>query len=406
MQTPEISTTANGMRVATLSMPWLETVSLGIWVDAGARHEAEAENGIAHFLEHMAFKGTSRRSARDIAEAFDAIGGNSNAYTAMEQTAYHAKVLKEDVGTAVDILSDILVDSQFPQDELERERLVVLQEIAMQQDTPDDLVYDYFCATAYPGQPMGRSILGPPERVSRFERADLHHYIARHYGAERMILAAAGNLEHTHLVRLAEEHLARIPSGKPLPAVETARYVGGETRVTMDFEQTQVILGFPACTALDPDIRTFQLLALMLGGGMSSRLFQEVREKRGLAYNIGCFLSPMQDTGMFAIAAATAPQDTETLLAVVREELERFGRTVTPEELRRAKAQARASLLMGEESPSGQVENLARHLFTHGEAIPMERILADIHAVEIDRIRTVIDRLLGCETPTLAVLGR
>ena len=293
----EITTLANGLRVATATMTNVQTASVGVWVDAGARHETPEINGVAHMLEHMAFKGTHQRSARGIAEAIENVGGQLNAYTSREQTAYYARVLADDVPLAVDLLADILQHSVFDEEELARERGVVVQEIGQVNDTPDDLVFDQFQETAFPGQALGRSILGPPEVVAAMPRTTLVDYMARHYGPKRMVLAAAGKIEHERVVDLGERLFRELPAAGDDQG-EPAEYRGGERREERDLEQAHLLLGLPAFAYTDDDFYALQVLSAMLGGGMSSRLFQEVRENRGLAYSIFSFASCYRDTGL------------------------------------------------------------------------------------------------------------
>ena len=272
----QTSRLANGLRVVSDPVDHVETASIGLWVDVGARCESEETNGMSHLLEHMAFKGTERRSARDIAEEIEAVGGHLNAYTSRETTAYYAKVMKEDVPLALDLLADILQHSTFDPEELERERAVVIQEIAQVNDTPDDLVFDRFQETAYPDQPLGRSILGPPERVGSYSRDALAAYMAAQYRAARMVLAGSGRIDHDGLVAAAEEAFTALPEG-PTAAPAAAVYGGGDCRVPRDLEQAHVVVGFDGLAYDDDDLYALQVLSTLLGGGMSSRLFQEIR---------------------------------------------------------------------------------------------------------------------------------
>ena len=308
-----LSTLSNGLRIATDRIDTVDTVSLGLWVDVGTRHEPAEVNGVAHFLEHMAFKGTERRSALVIAEEIEAVGGQLNAYTSRESTAYYAKVLKEDLPLAVDILADILQHSTFASAELERERTVILQEIGQANDTPDDIVFDHFQECAYPEQAMGRPVLGRPEIIRRLDRDAVVAYQRDHYGAERMVLAAAGNLEHDRLGDLAEKLLADLPAKRAVET-EVARYTGGDRREPRDLEQLHLVLGFPGPSLAEPDFYTASVLSTALGGGMSSRLFQEIREKRGLVYAIHSFVHGYRDSGLFGIYAGTGESEAAELV--------------------------------------------------------------------------------------------
>jgi predicted Zn-dependent peptidase len=393
----------SGLTVVSERMPRVETVSIGAYVDAGTRHEATVENGVSHFLEHMAFKGTARRDAAAIAREIENVGGHLNAYTSRENTAFYAKVLKEDLPLAADIIGDILCHSAFVPEELERERGVILQEIGQANDTPDDIVFDHFQSTAFAAQAMGRPVLGTEATITAMGREALTGYMRRHYGPRRMVLAAAGAVEHEALLRLAEEHFATLPPAADA-AAEPARYTGGEYREERDLDQVHLVLGFPSVCATDPLHTSTQVLSTLLGGGMSSRLFQEIREKRGLVYSIYSFASPFQDTGLLAIYAGTGEDQAEELVPVTLEELRRVQSDVTEEELARAKAQLRASLLMSLESTGSRCEGLARQLQVHGRVIPVEETKARIAAVTVEQVQAAAARAFRAK-PTLTALG-
>jgi predicted Zn-dependent peptidase len=398
-----LATLSNGLRIVTDRIDTVATVSLGLWVDVGTRHEPARINGVAHFLEHMAFKGTKRRSALAIAEEIEAVGGHLNAYTSRESTAYYAKVLKEDVGLALDILSDILQHSTFEPDELERERTVILQEIGQANDTPDDIIFDYFQECAFPGQAMGRPVLGSPEIIRKLSRKSVVSYLRDHYGASRMVLSAAGNLDHERLVALADKLLSGMPAERAV-TTEPARYVGGEHRQDRDLEQLHLVLGFAGINLADPDYYAASVLSTAFGGGMSSRLFQEVREKRGLAYAIYSFAHSYRDGGIFGIYAGTGEDEAAELLPVLCDEAGKLGDGFAPAELGRAKAQMKAGLLMSLESTSARCEQMAQHMLIHGTPFDPQEIVRRIDAVDDDAIRRVVDRWRSA-APTLAALG-
>jgi predicted Zn-dependent peptidase len=393
----------NGLTVVSEMMPRVETVSIGAYVNAGTRHEAAAENGVSHFLEHMAFKGTEKRDAAAIAREIENVGGHLNAYTSRENTAYYAKVLKEDLGLAADILGDILTHSAFVPEELERERGVILQEIGQANDTPDDIIFDHFQSTAYATQAMGRPVLGTEDTIKAMSREALTGYMRRHYGPQRMVVAAAGALEHEALLDLVRQHFADLPSAEEA-AMEAARYTGGEFREERDLDQVHLVLGFPSVSATDPLHTPTQLLSTLLGGGMSSRLFQEIREKRGLVYSIYSFASPFQDGGVFAVYAGTGEDQAEELVPVALEELRKVQHDVTEDELNRAKAQLRASLLMSLESTGSRCEQLARQLQVYGRIIPVEETKARIAGVTVEQVQAAAARMFRA-APTLAALG-
>lgn len=400
----EITTLANGLRVVTNAMPGLKTIACGVWVDVGARYELPEVNGVAHMLEHMAFKGTRRRSAQAIAEEIEDVGGHLNAYTSREQTAYYARVLGDDLPLAIDMIADILRNSVIDAGELARERTVVLQEIGQVNDTPDDLVFDLFQETAFPGQPLGRSILGPVEIVRSMSRESLLSYMGQHYSPDRMVLAVAGQLDHAAVVELATAQFGDMEA-RPGHGFEPARYEGGEMRAERDLEQAHVILGFPAFSYRDDDFYALQVFSSLLGGGMSSRLFQEIRERRGLAYSIFSFLSCYRDGGTLGIYAGTGEDETAELLPVVGDEILRFVERVDDAEIRRGRAQLKTSQMMALESPSAVAEDMARQLIAFGRVIPTEEVLEKIDAVDQAALRRVGERLLAGGRPTLTGLG-
>jgi predicted Zn-dependent peptidase len=393
----------SGLTVVTEQMARVETVSLGAYVGTGTRNETEAENGVSHFLEHMAFKGTERRSAAQIAEEIEAVGGHINAYTAREQTAYYVKVLKEDTALAADIIGDILTHSTFEPEELERERGVILQEIGQAHDTPDDIIFDHFQEAAFPAQPMGRPVLGTEERIRDMPRRTLTDYMRRHYAASNIVVAAAGALEHERILDLVQAHFADLPSATAAPP-DTSHYRGGEFREGRDLDQVHIVLGFPSVAYADPDYYPTLLLSTLLGGGMSSRLFQEIREKRGLVYSIYSFSAPYMDTGLFGIYAGTGESEAEELVPVTLAELRKVQNEVGEAELARARAQVKASLLMSLESTGSRCEQLARQLQVFGRVIPTEETVAKLVAVTPEQVSRAAARLFRA-APTLAAMG-
>lgn len=394
---------ANGLTVVTDSMETVETVSVGTWVEVGTRDEHPDVNGVSHLLEHMAFKGTARRDAYAIAAEIEAVGGHLNAYTSREHTAYYAKVLKDDVPLAIDLLGDILQHSVMDEDELAREQAVILQEIHQAHDTPDDIVFDHFQETAYHDQAMGRPVLGRPDVVKGMDRDRVRDYMQGHYSAERMIVAAAGNLEHDTFVRLVEDTFDALPAHAETER-EPARYDGGDFRESRELEQVHVVLGAQGIAFDDEGFYTASVLSTILGGGMSSRLFQEIREKRGLAYSIYSFLSCYKDSGIFGVYAGTGADEAKGLLTLVIDEIEKVQDSVTEEELNRARAQLKSSILMSLESTSSRCEQLARQLMVFGRTIPTEEIVGHVDAVDCDAVSSVARRVFK-GTPTVAAIG-
>ncbi len=342
--TLRLTTLPNGFRIVTEHMPGLKSASVGIWVTAGGRHERVEQNGIAHFLEHMAFKGTARRSALQIAEAIEDVGGYINAYTSREMTAYYARVLQDDVALAVDVIADIVLNPAFDPREIETERHVILQEIGQALDTPDDIIFDWLQEASYPDQSFGRTILGPAERVAGFSREDLTRFVAEHYGPDQMILSAAGGVDHDRIVVQATEifgGLARVGNG----VIQPAAFLGGERREVKDLEQVHFALAFEAPGYRAPDVYAAQVYATALGGGMSSRLFQKIREERGLCYSIFAQSGAYEDTGQITLYAGTSQEEIGELTQITLEELKRSAEDMTPAEVNRARAQLKAGLL-------------------------------------------------------------
>jgi predicted Zn-dependent peptidase len=351
----------------------------------------------------MAFKGTRRRNAREIAEAIESVGGLLNAYTGREQTAYYAKMLSPDMPLAIDVLADILQDSIYDEAELERERAVVLQEIGQAEDTPDDIIFDHFQETAFPDQPMGWPTLGRAEIIGSLPREVVAHYLESRYRPGQMIVAAAGRIDHERLVDLAARLLDRLPTGAE-PTTEKAAYRGGEHREDRDLEQVNVVLGFSGVSYHDSDYYAAAVLSQLLGGGMSSRLFQEVREKRGLVYSIHTFSSSYSDAGLFGVYAGTGEKEAAEMMPVICDEVLKVADTLSEEEVKRAAAQLKAGTLMSREGTSSRCEQLASQLLLYDRPIPAEEIVVKIEAVGPADVARVAKRIFA-SSPTLASLG-
>jgi predicted Zn-dependent peptidase len=402
--TVELHTLRNGLRIVTEHMPGLESAALGVWVSAGGRHETADQNGVAHFLEHMAFKGTRRRSALQIAEEIEDVGGYINAYTSREVTAYYARVLKDDVALALDLIADIVLNPVFDPREIEVERGVILQEIGQAADTPDDIIFDWLQEEAYPGQPLGRTILGPSERVRAFDRADFDRFVAQHYGPGQLILSAAGAVDHDEIVRLAEAAFGHLPPSSPM-VPQPGRFAGGERREIKTLEQAHFTLALEAPGYRSDDIYTAQIYATALGGGMSSRLFQEIREKRGLCYTIYAQVGSYDDTGMLTIYAGTSAEELPDLVGLTIDELRRSTEDMTEAELARARAQMKAGLLMGLESPSSRAERLARLVAIWNRVPPLEETVARIDGVTLAGLRDHAGALVTSGRAAMALYG-
>ena len=400
----EVTRLASGLSVVTDRMPHLQSATLGIWVGAGSRNEKTDEHGISHLLEHMAFKGTRRRSARQIAEEIEAVGGDLNAATSVESTAYYARVLKADVPLALDVLSDILSEPTFDPEELRREQNVIVQEIGATEDAPDDLVFERLHETAFPEQPVGRSILGTPETVRSFNSARLRGYLERNYRAPGMLVAAAGAIEHKRIVAEAEKRFASFV-GPSVPVPEPAHFGGGTTVETRDLEQVHIALALQGLAVRDEQLYSLQVFTNVLGGGMSSRLFQEAREKRGLCYAIHAFHMPYSDTGLFALYAGTDEADASELMRVVIDQLAIATETLNDTEVARAKAQMKAGLLMALESSEARLGQIARQMLAYGRPIPLDEIVAKVDAVTVTSARAAGRALIGRGRPAIAALG-
>ena len=396
---------SNGFQVVTEHMPSLQSASIGIWIKAGGRHERTEENGVAHFLEHLAFKGTTTRSALQIAELIEDVGGYINAYTSREVTAYYTRVLKEDVALSINLLFDILQNSIFDEKEIEVERGVILQEIGQSLDTPDDVIFDWLQDICYPEQALGRTILGPAERVQNFSRNNFLEFIAEHYHPERMILAAAGGIDHEAIVRLAEKTFGTLPQQAAPEHFGVAKFCGGEMRKEKPLEQAHVALAFEGPSYRDDDIYTAQIYSVALGGGMSSRLFQEIREKRGLCYTIFAQASAFSDSGMITVYAGTSGAQLPELLKLTFAELGRAANDLSVSELERARAQMKAGMLMGLESASNRAERLARQIQVWGYVPDLEEIVAKIENVTLDRLQSFAEHTVLHAPTSLALYG-
>ena len=377
----ETSTLASGLRVVTRHMPHATTISVGVWVAAGARDELAHEQGIAHMLEHMAFKGTTKRDAQMIATEVENVGGYMNAHTSREETAYYLRLLPEHLDLGIDILADVLTNSTLPEHEIERERGVIVQEIGQSLDTPDDLVFDLFAKSCFDGHTLARPILGTVESVSGFSQADLRAFLSRYYGAGQMLVCAAGAITHKTLASRIEDCLGQLAiaeAAKRTPAIGQ----GGRHILTRQLEQAHVVFGLPAVVNSMADRFALMALSTLYGGGMSSRLFQQVREKRGLCYSIFSFASLNSDGGTFGVYSGTSAEDVDEMLTVAAAELAAIASAVVDDEVTRAKSQLRASLLMSRVSVSSGAEALARKIMIFGRPQPDNELLVAIDGVD------------------------
>jgi predicted Zn-dependent peptidase len=397
---------ANGLRIATDKMSEIESASINITVRVGSRYESKEINGVSHFLEHMAFKGTAKRTARQIAEEFDAIGGYFNAYTGRESTVYNVKLLKNDVSVGIDILADILQNSSFSEEEMGKELGVILQEIAQTNDTPDDIIFDLFQEAAFKSQSLGRSILGDEQTISTFNSDTLRSYVDSHYRAPNIVISCVGNIEHEELANQISDLFGGL---KPVydKQIEAGSYVGGKILHDKDLEQVQLLIGFDGVSYNNrEDFYVAQVASSIIGGGMSSRLFQEVRENRGLAYSVGSFNAGYSDCGLFGIYAATSDKQVNELYEVIFAELDKASRDITSEELTRSKNQLKASILMSKESSSYRADELARNMAFYNRQISFDELIAKIDAIDKQQIELLIKKIITSPNPTIAAMGK
>ena len=399
-----LTTLSNGFRIVTEPMPGLASAAVGIWINAGARHERADQNGIAHFLEHMAFKGTARRTALQIAEEIEDVGGYINAYTSREMTAYYARVLEADVPLALDVIADIVLNPAFEAREIEVERHVILQEIGQAMDTPDDVIFDWLQEACYPDQPLGRPILGPSERIAAYKARDLKGFVAAHYGPGQMILAASGAVHHDTLVALAETLFGHLPA-LILPVPAAARFHRNERREVKDLEQAHIALAFEGPSFRDDDLFTAQIYSSVLGGGMSSRLFQKLREERGLCYTTFAQAGAHDDTGSITIYAGTGAEDLADLANLTIDELRRATNDLTEAEVARARTQMKAGLLMGLESPSSRAERLSRLLAVWDRVPSLSETIEKIDAVDLPTLRAYAEKIVTEGQVSMALYG-
>lgn len=407
MSRPDIKLTTlpNGLRVITDIVPSVESVAVGVWAGVGTRNEDMSINGAAHMVEHMLFKGTKKRNSREIVEAIENVGGHMNAYTGREVTSYHIHLLKEDLPLALDVLADMVQCSVMPEAEIEQERGVILQEIGMCNDTPDDIIFDHYFESAYPKQALGAPILGTAQIVAKMQRETLMDYVKSFYSPTRLVVCACGNLEHDDFVNRVEKLFSFLPKGSDDDNKKPASYKGDtQHRSERELEQSHIILGFQGVSRLDEDYYAAQLLSSLFGGGMSSRLFQEVREKRGLVYSIYSFHSAYSDDGQFGVYAGTGPDKLQELVPVICDQILKLGETIEQEEIKRAKAQLRSNVLIAGESMMNRADQNAKSLLMHGKLRSYQEIIQAINDVDIKQLCSLSQKIFS-SNPTLVALG-
>ncbi|MDR1390860.1 MAG: insulinase family protein [Holosporales bacterium] len=393
----------NGLSVVTDGIESFQTVSLGMFVNVGSVNENEKQGGISHFLEHMAFKGTSKRSALQISHAIESVGGFINAYTSKEVTAFHVKVLKDNVDLAIDIVTDIVQNSTFDEIEFEKERGVIIQEIHQLNDAPDDLVFDMFQEKCFDNERLGTQILGSEEDILSFKPENIREYLDTQYSTNSMVLSASGNLDHDEFCRLVDESTPKMRAFET-DVVEKQTYKGGFIFKKKELEQTHLVIGFEGMSHTHENKFDLCAMSTILGGGMSSRLFQEIREKRGWVYSISSFISNYRDTGIFGVYAACEDSKAREVIEVIKDEFEKSKFDIKEEELNKAKIQLKASLLMGLESSSARMERLANQYLLQGRLNSLDQISEKIEAISLASLKCVVEKVFASK-PTLAVIG-
>ena len=389
-----LTTLPSGLRVASRTMPGVETAAVGLYCDAGSRHEPAALNGIAHLYEHMVFKGAGGRSAREISEAIEDVGGDLNACTERDGTSFTATVMAEHVPLGVELIADMILRPRFTKEELEREKDVVLQELGEARDTPNDIIFDELWEAAFADQPLGRPVLGEEASVGRVTVSDLHDWRLGHYRSGALTLVGAGRVDHEALVALAETHLGGLPEGE-IAAPEPATYTGGARLGRAPSEQAHLALAFPAPAQRAPDYFAARFFSDIVGGGMSSRLFQQLREDRGLAYSVYSALHAFSDAGLFYVYAATSRRESAAAAALIAEVIAAAAQDASQRELDRVRTQARASLLMSLETPWGQAHYVARQLAVYGRLVEPAEVVEELAAVTLDDVRAAGARMLA-----------
>ena len=397
----------NGIKIISQKTPHIRSVSMGVWVNVGARDESDRENGLSHFIEHMIFKGTARRSAYQIAKEFDAVGGHTNAFTSMEHTCYHAKVLDNHMETMVDILTDIFLNSTFDPQEVERERPVICQEIGMLEDAPEDYVHLLSGHNFWGDHPLGRSILGTRENILNFDSPIIKDFFHRFYHPERIVVAVCGNVDHQRLLELVAPTFGGIVSDQNLPERHAPEISPGMRIHFRELEQVHVCLSTPGLSITDPRRFALSLLNSLLGGNMSSRLFQEIRERRGLAYSVYSYIGSHVDSGMFGIYAGIHPDNVQQTIELIVQEMNAICRTpITAAELQDAKEFTKGNLILATESVDNQMVRLAQNEIHFNEYIPLESVIEHIEAVTAEEIQELARTLFISEQSGVTLLGQ
>jgi predicted Zn-dependent peptidase len=398
---------ANGVRVITEAMPHVRSVSVGVWIGSGSRRESTEQNGLSHFIEHMLFKGTTTRSAEDIARSVDSIGGNLDAFTAKELVCFNTKVLDQHLSQAFDVLADLVLHPMFREEDIEKEKGVILEEIKMEEDSPDYLVHEIFSSNFWKDHPLGKPILGTPQSVKRFDRDMIHSYYEAVYAPANLLVTAAGNLTHERLVALVREHFEALPQGRPVaPDTIPATHARIALRNKKALEQVHLCLGVPSYPLPHEERFACYVLNTLLGGGMSSRLFQNIRERQGLAYAVFSELSPYRDTGCLSIYAGTSIESARKVVESITNEFRQLKQQrVTDEELRRAKDHLKGSLMLSLESTASRMSNLARQEMYFGHFFSLDALLESIEGVTAEDVQRIAQTFFDTRQIALTILG-
>jgi predicted Zn-dependent peptidase len=400
------STLPNGIRVVTEAIPYVKSVTVGVWVGTGSRNEEDHNHGISHFIEHLMFKGTANRSAKDIAETVDAVGGQLNAFTAKEYTCYYIKVLDNHLELALDILSDMMLSSRYAPEDITREREVVLEEVNMYEDSPDELVHDFYLDNVWPNHPLGRNILGSTEAIGRFDRNLVCEYYDNFYRPDNIVIAAAGNLTHARVEELIGRFFGGFAGRKKAKVAQPPVLTPTRRLHARDSEQVHFCLGTASVAQDSPDIYVAHVLNNILGGGISSRLFQAIREERGLAYSIYSYLSNYSDCGLFTIYAGTRPANLDQVIELILENVEQLKNgDLSLAELNKTKEQLKGNLLLGLESSSSRMSRLGKMEITMGKYTTLDEVVAKIEKVSMDDLQRMMDTILVADKLSFTALG-
>ena len=404
----KIHTLQNGLRVVTEAIPFVRSVSFGLWVNNGSRHETPATSGISHFIEHMMFKGTQKRSALEIAEVMDAVGGQLNAFTSKEQTCYYTRTLDTHFDVALDVISDMFFNSKYEPDEIDKERNVILEEISMYEDTPEDLCVDYLHAKVFPGHALGMPILGTPETIASFTQASFKDFTTARYTPHNVVISVAGNIDDAQVLEKITNIFGNFGMQKLLSeAFVPAVYTPGFAMRDKDIEQVHLCMGFPGIPGGTQDVYALAAVNAVFGGGMSSRLFQKIREERGLVYSVYSYNAGYADAGLFSIYAALNPAQLKDALGLITEEVQRmFTDRITPSQLSKAKEQLKSSFLLSLESAASRMSSIGRSVITLGKVVTPDELVAKIDAIDMDSFYEICNKIFQLDKVSLSLVGK